>query len=490
VRGALAVEAGILGISVLVMVRGLSTPIDGEHYWRQTHVAANIERYVADGPSLRPSTYNRDAPLLVFDFPAYQLATSQICRIFGTDPLITARLFNIALFIATFIILDRFMLWTGFGSLHRVLCLFFFAAAPLNLFYFRAPMVDPLALCLAFLSLTAFVRWNGGGGGGSYLLMVAAGILSTLVKNPVYLPFALAIAFSAFSRRGPRAFLRGGLILYFVLIAAAVVAFKLYSNRVNEIPAFVTSEEANQYFGILHERLKLKFWAPILATLVIRGGGLLVFVLGLLGGLAYTLRAKGRNIHLGVGLGALLTLLLFFDKYSAHSYYCLPLVFPLAFFAAYATDALFSYLLKRGPIAAWTMIASLLALSLFSSWSGLSAMSAPSTAEMVQAGEWIRLRTHRGDFVFYVLADESPDWLPALLYFAKREGYNLPYPDLEKLPVLEVPFAGRYERFLVFCPGSMLPWLRDELNPLGTLLAETGSVGALYALEPPKKKTP
>jgi len=104
----------------LVLLPALATalvrfhaPIDGEHYFRQTHVAANIDKFVADGPSLRPATYNADAPLALYDFPAYELLVAGLSRTLGTPPLETARALNLVLFALTYLVLDRLMARTS-----------------------------------------------------------------------------------------------------------------------------------------------------------------------------------------------------------------------------------------------------------------------------------------------------------------------------------------------------------------------------------------
>jgi hypothetical protein len=109
---------------------------------------------------------------------------------------------------------------------------------------------------------------------------------------------------------------------------------------------------------------------------------------------------------------------------------------------------------------------------------------------MAAAGEWIQRRTDKNDFVFYVIEAEQPNWLPAFLYFAKREGYNLPYTQVrpEELAHLRatLPLSGR--RPLLFCPSVLLGALGETLPSLGLKLDESPSVGALYLLETPPRE--
>jgi hypothetical protein len=479
-------KVAILASSLFVLTRNLHGRIDGEHFWRQTHVAANIERFCELGLSLRPTTYNRDAPVLVFDFPAYELLASTIALRFGTDPLWTARLVNVLLFVASFLVVENLLSSTGIGAISSLSCLLVFAMAPLDLHYFRAPIPDCLAIFLGLLSLAAFVRWEEKQGRLAFFVMVLSGALCTFVKNPVYLPIPIAIFWVAARRKG---LLRSpALLSYFVAIGAAVVVFKLYSNHVNGIGSFLSPRESAEYFWTVHDRLRLKFWAPIFATVLTRGGGPLVLALGLLGGLFYALRAPGPSgsLYVGLGLGSLATLVIFFDKYNAHSYYCLPLVFPLAFFAGEALEALASFLKRRlGWAALVTVLVVFLGATTVSTIQGLRAMAEGSTAELAAAGDWIQVRTHPDDFVLYLLPNDEGGWLPAFLYFAKREGYNLPVEQFggTRLASLIARLNLGSRRLVVFCPSDLMTPLPRKLSTL-TLLDTSPNIGSLLLLEP------
>jgi hypothetical protein len=470
--------------SLLVLSRHLGARVDGEHYWRQTHVAANIERYVTKGLSLKPTTYNLDAPVFVFDFPLYQLMASALARGLGWDSLVVSRALNVAFFAMTFLVVERLLAAAGVPETPALLTLFFFVSAPLNLFYFQAPLVDGLAVFLSVVSLWAYLLWEEGRPHG-YPLLLVSGALCTFVKNPVYLPVPVAIAFCAWSRAGWRGLLRRPLLVYFAVLGGAVVLFKVYSNDVNGISLFLTPRESGEYFGTLHDRLRFKSWLPILATLATRAGGPAALALAGLGGYRL-LRGKSGPLLPGLLLGSGVTLLVFVDKYNAHSYYCLPLVLPLAAAAAFGAVTLRSSVAARaGGLAGSAVLALVLGATLVSSYSGLRAMSVPATREMARCGDWIRLETHEDDFVFYLVGSEEADWLPAFLYFAKREGYNLAYTGFESTNLRKISrksgIAGR--RLLVFCPESLEPLLAKPLRSLATRLEVAPGIGGLYLLD-------
>ena len=68
-------KAAVLLSAVAMMVKDLGAPIHGNFYFRQAHVAANIEYFVRNGLSLVPTTYNLDVPYAIFDFPAISFSS-------------------------------------------------------------------------------------------------------------------------------------------------------------------------------------------------------------------------------------------------------------------------------------------------------------------------------------------------------------------------------------------------------------------------------
>ena len=119
-----------------LMLGGLGQPLHGEHVFRQTHVAGNIEKFLAHGISLRPETYNQDVPGALFDFPLYPWIVAALCRVSGSPPVPAARAVNVAVLALTLVTLAGLWRRTGALPAQRLFGLVFFAYAPLTLFYF------------------------------------------------------------------------------------------------------------------------------------------------------------------------------------------------------------------------------------------------------------------------------------------------------------------------------------------------------------------
>jgi hypothetical protein len=490
----------IVAFLPLVLLFGdLGRRIDGAHTFRQAHVAANIEKFLAQGLSLKPATYNLDAPFSLFDFPLYQLLVAGLCRGLGLSVLVTARVVSILVFTALTVVLERLLARGRVHPRQAFFCLGLFLVAPLGLFFYSNPMVDGLAVLLSFLCLHAFVRWEEERSdlGVFWGLMAVTGVLSTLVKNPVFLPVCVAVACQLVWRRGWRSLLRPGVLLFGGLILAAVVLFKLYSNAVNGVTSFWAAGEADAHFGSLSDRLRPEDWESIAHTLGWLILNPLTAFLGLLGVVHYV--GKGnrryRGLFLGLLLGALVTILVFFSRNRPHSYYQLPFAFILCFFAGYGLNRLVIQARVAWPRAGSTAAGLLLAVFVAATWHfshmGFEELAASTVEEIAARGEAIQGWTGPRDFVVYVVDSEPEDWNPSFLYFAKRDGYNLPRPDFsaETLNRIYQDYARRYPRLFVACPARPRVLFR-RLEDWGLRLAAAGPSGRLYRMERPLTREP
>jgi hypothetical protein len=479
---------------LLLVGQDLGRRIDGAHTFRQAHVAANIEKYLAQGLSLRPATYNLDIPYSLFDFPLYQLAVAGLCRALGTRVLVTARVVNVVIFAVLCFVLERLLARCRVHPRHALFCLGLFLAAPLNLFYFSNPMVDGLAVLLSFISLYAFVCWEEAttGGLGFWALMVVAGVLSTLIKNPVFLPVCLAMASHLVVRRGWRSLLRPGFVCFGAAIVAAILVFKLYSNRVNGIASFWAQGEADANFGLLSDRLRPESWQGI-----IHGLGYLTLnpwtgSLALFGAFVYLRKGnrRYRGLFLGLLLGVLVTLLVFFGRNRPHNYYQLPFAFTLCFFTAYGLHRIVVQARANWPrggrTAAALVVVGVAGVTWPYSRMGYGELAAPTIDEIAARGESIRAWTDPADFVVYLVDSEPEDWNPAYLYFAKRDGYNVPRSDFSAATLTRVHlrYGRRYQRVFVACP-TRPRILSLRLEGWGLPLAAAGASGRLYQMTAP-----
>jgi hypothetical protein len=492
VQAARVVLALALAPPATALLGELDEPLHGAHTFRQAHVAANIEKYVSGGLSLRPSAYNVDVPGALFDFPLYQLGVAALVRATGLPPLETARAVNVGLWAATLLAGAALLRELRAGAVERALALGLVAWSPLLAFYAPTPLVDPLAVLLSLLSLLGYLRWDARGGRAAATLMWLTGVLACLIKNPVYLPVLMAMGCERLRRRGARSLLQPG---FFALVAAsglAVVLFKLYSNHVNQSGAFLPADEAAAYFGTWADRLRRKYWRALAESL---GERVLPTAAGLtaLLGLAWGGRSRSRLRAVGIGLacGVALTLLLFFGRHREHDYYQLAFVFPAALLAGRGlTRALAAARLARArgrPLLARLGQAAVLAVlaagaaSAQATWRAMG--DVPGAAELQARGAWLRAHTRPGDFVAVVVGGDAANWDPSHLYFAQRDGSNLAHAEVtpETFAELRARFPG-YRRVLLFVPWTQRAAMAARLPALDARPLDSGETGDLYEI--------
>jgi hypothetical protein len=492
---AIALEIAVFVTALLPMSTALGKPVHGHFYFRQAHVMANIEKYLEDGLSLHPATYNQDVPYSLFDFPAYELLVASVSKLLGGDPLLVSRLFSLLCFAATLFLIDRLLAATGLPPALSLLVVFLFALSPLCLFYYVTPLVDVLAIPLSVASIYAFVRYRTAPSARLwYWLMTGAGVLATLIKNPVYLPAFCAIVSFGLVTSGPRFVFRRDIIGFGAAIAASVVLFKLYSNRVNGIAGFLSASETSDYFGPIGDRFDPRSWKRILRVEREEMLNSVTWVLAVAGLVLYALRSRSsfKSLYLGLAGGAVLALLVFFSRYTWHDYYQLPMELPLAFCAAYGLESLADgprFVKSRNPWlgrASSLLVPGILGLTLYEGMTGFREVSSTPTDWIQRNGDWIRERTEADDFVVYVLdTEDRRDWNPVFLYFAKRDGYNLSHKRVSPrvLSSIRARFAPQYRRVLLFCPSGLEPELRERLAAARAAPLDTGPPGFLYLLE-------
>jgi hypothetical protein len=495
---AIALQVAVFVLALVPMSTALRKPVHGHFYFRQAHVMANIEKYLEDGLSLRPETYNKDVPYSLFDFPAYEILVASWVKLFGSDPLLVSRAFSLLCFAATFFLLDRLLAATGTPPATALMVVLLFAISPLCLFYFVTPLVDVLAIPLSVASLYAFVRYRAvaapASARGWFWMMTVAGALATLIKNPVYLPVFCAILLFGTLRSGLRFLLDRDTLGFGAAILAAVVLFKLYSNRVNGVGAFLSSSESIAYFGPLEDRLDPRSWKRILRVEQEEMLNSVTWVLAVVGLVLYALRSRSeyKGLYLGLIGGALAALLVFFSRYTWHDYYQLPMELPLAFCAAYGLQTVAEGSNRIASRRKWArrafalLVPAVLALSVYDGLRGFREVASTPTDWIERNGDWIRGRTTPEDFVVYVLdTSDRRDWNPVFLYFAKRDGYNLSKKRVgpRVLSSIGNRFGPEYGRILIFCPVQLRQELRPRLERSHASLVEVGPAGDLYQLE-------
>jgi hypothetical protein len=403
--------------------------VDGEHWWRQAHVVANVDMMLQRGVFSVPSTWNDDMAAGMYDFPLYQGIVAVLTLASGCSPTLVAELLSVALFALVAILTALLARATELDRRATAWAVAFLALSPLARYRFAAPLPDDLALCASVASIVAWfaaARRTGRAAVVALGTAYAFAFVAALVKPPVHLPVASTIVVATWWRDGWRG-LRSPRLVGFALTAAlAVVTMRVIGAALAGGNAFADGATGwAWYFGSATERVSFDAHATVLARIAKQA----VTTVGL-GTAALLWLGRARTApHTAVVLrvwsaAAVASSLLFLHVNVVHSYYQLPCTVPLALAAgggaAMLVERVGAWSGRRGPGVAVAAVVLVGAAVLSEKY--LARMLTPGTAAMRDAGAFVNANTPRDAFVVYgITADTSP----AFLLFAQRHGRNV-----------------------------------------------------------------
>jgi len=413
----------LLLLSLVVRLPHLNGPLLGWHSWRQAD-SASMARYFfrsGQGIGFPQVAWSGSGPGYVeSEFPLYQFTLGLLYRATGEHPA-TGRLFSIALGLLAVLV---FYLLVRKTSGHRMALLAsaFFALLPLNIFYSRVLMPEPLML-LGMLSGVYFFLLFLESGKALYWLTSWVGIAVAASIKPQSLALGLVFAFLAWRSLGKKALRRWDLWLFAVTVLGAVAAWFYHAHRLYEatgltfgIWGYGTDKWGNWallaswdfWQDILFQRLGEKYLAwfglPLVLYALIRlprKGSERLFDGWLVAGLiALAVVAKGNQIH---------------------EYYQLPLTIPLSFYLALAVAHL-SREEARGWAKAAT-VAALIGMAVVGAYRYSSYLDKedPATSPELRLAEALREVTEPDELVVIVNRGD-----PTSLYLADRRGWIMP----------------------------------------------------------------
>lgn len=476
-------------VPAAALCRHLDGPIQGVNYFRQTHVAAQIESQVQRGVWTIPENYNKQMERRLFDFPLYQGIVAGMSRNLPIKPVVAGRIVSVLVFIAGALVFLALLNACGLRWEAKAAACGLVVASPLHLYYAGGVIPDPLVLLFSLLCLYGYARCADAGGwkvDRFYALMLIAGALSAFMKNPIMVPVAFAVTAHQFALFGWRGWFRPAFLGFAASLLAAVTGFVVLSWSVDGHTFFSFA----WYFGDLAFRSDPQrywvVWNVLLREVLNPATGLLAAF-----GLVLFLRDSSRpcrGIFLGWLVGAVLTVLVFFGVHR-HNYYQLIFVYPLALFGGWGlVQALrmlwhgFADSPRLGRAVVWAALLFLAVFSVHESIRTLDHLNRDRTGHLRQAGRMLLENTGSQDFVIYL--QDHHDWNPAYLYYAKREGYYLPLrgnvPHM--IDRLSVNFARPHRSLFLFCPARLrtpCPGLPEN----SYTVQATGESGALYRLK-------
>ena len=472
--------------------------VDGDHFFRQSHVLANVDQMQEQGILRAPSTWNEDMFLRLYDVPLWQIVVTGLSSALGLPSALVAEGFAALLFAVLFALAWRLGVLLQLAPMATTVALAVLALAPIGRFWFAAASLDPFVVCIATASLWAWLQWQQPTSRARRWL--AAGwllgaFLATLAKAPVYLPAATTILVVTAWRRGWRGLVGGPTRAFLATMLAALAVARVLTSAANAgLPGWPdAATELSWYFGSWQDRSTWRPHGSVLGRIareVMSIPGTVACLLALASVRRWRLPAPARVFVLAHALAAVGASLLFLHVNVVHNYYQLPCLVPLALLVGHGTsllcDACNGWWQRRsGRAQRWPaalVLTLVLGGALWSSMRYLERIARFDTSALRAAGDFVRAASTPADFVLYgtLTGDDNP----VFLYFVQRHGANVQAatPTVTMLDRWLAAALERGGRLLLFVPaaaGEATALRRTE--PDWSEVA-TGPAGAVFEL--------
>jgi hypothetical protein len=443
---------------LLIRALFLEPEIIGPHLFRQAHVASNIHLYHENGISIESSMYTKNNTQMMFDFPIYQYIVTIISYATGPNRIVlVAKIVNILIYLLTtvtgIIILKKLKI----SDLVILLTTAIYSTARLTVFYQRAVLPDNLAVLLGLVSMACYLYWiesTNKPAIKAYVGLLLAAVTTTLIKSPVYLPFFFSIILHAALKFRLAIFKKPGMLVYGALVAGTVVFYQLLFNQINYGALFPesASSQLNWYFGGAGIRLYPSNYIKIFRQIFFSATNPIVFLF-MLTGVVFVIKNKTmiqKNIFLFLGFASLMSMFIFFNLTVIHSYYLLPHIFIMSFFAAYGIESSLEYLSRGIQIKYLTIIVITIFTIFGIAYYYRFPLQFNIPFDYYRNGQRIQETTPENAFVFYVTLKKT--WNPLQLYLARRHGYNIWIKDLDYDFIIDKveEYSDRFDEFYLY----------------------------------------
>ena len=413
--------------------------VDGDHFFRQSHVLANVDQMQEQGILRAPSTWNEDMFLRLYDVPLWQIVVTGLSSALGLPSALVAEGFAALLFAVLFALAWRLAVLLRLTPLATTVALAVLALAPIGRFWFAAASLDPFVVCIATASLCAWLQWQEPTSRERRWLAVSwllGALLATLAKAPVYLPAAATIMVVAVRQRGWRGLVAGPMLAFLATMLAALAIARVLTSAANVgLPGWPdAAAELSWYFGSWQERSTWRPHGSVLTRIareVMSVPGTVACLLALACVRRWRLPAQARVFVVAHALAAVGASLLFLHVNVVHNYYQLPCLVPLALLVGHGTslacDSCSTWWQRRsGRPQRWPaalVLTLVLGGALWSSMRYLERIARFDTSALRAAGAFVHASSTPADFVLY--GTRTGDDNPVYLYFVQRHGANV-----------------------------------------------------------------
>ncbi len=434
---------GIMLLALLVRCYHVTSPLDDMMCWRQTQTAGLIRDYYRDGINLLyPRMITLGNPgYVALEFPAYQALAALLYRVFALD-VIYARLLTIVCGLLSIVFVYRLAL-KFLDRKSSIYAAFFFAFMPLNIFFQRVPMLDPLAILLSLVMLD-FLHEGIKGKNIFFVLGILAASLGIIIKSPVVAPLYLPLLYGAYREKESRGSSLVRFVIALVIPLIVMLVWQRHANFVNELyfhrdaypfshlysSVIVKLHPFNYwYFGHLQQRLDIQNYIVVMKyifELLLSIIGTLFFAIGFF---ILAKRKTGGFLFTWL-LSVCVTVMIFFNLFIVHNYYSLPWAPILAMFCGVGMNSFVDMFRKRKYFSPWVTALPLVCFLVASLYLS-KILLFYKINDLVEVGEFIDHHIEKNAMIATSLPYDDR-WEPSLMYYADRHGFNVGHKEIRK----------------------------------------------------------
>ncbi len=427
----------IVLLALAVRCYHITSPLDDAHSFRQTQTAGLIRDYYRDGIDLlypRMITLG-DPGYVVLEFPVYQAVAAVLYKVFSPD-VIWARLLSICFGLLSIVFVYR-IARKFLDERPSIFAAFFYAFMPLDIFFQRVPIPDPLAIMLSLMMLDFLIEGIKGNT-GRLVFGILAAALGIVIKSPIVAPLYLPLLYVAWRQKEDRPAAMARFFISLGIPLAALAVWQYHANAVNDkyfvkgaYPFTYLSSKVSiklrpfnhWYFGTVSQRLDIGNYAAIGGYVVKQLLSVIGMPFAAAGIISLAAAKKGRFFFcwmLSIGI----TIMVFFNLYVVHNYYHL-------FWApvlAIVCGAGAAWLLDISPGRRWqaSIVLMLLAGFLGASLYVSERVLFQRENDLLATGKFIDEHAGKGAMIATSLP-RGDAWNPTLMYYADRRGFTLPH---------------------------------------------------------------
>ncbi|MBI5375824.1 MAG: glycosyltransferase family 39 protein [Candidatus Schekmanbacteria bacterium] len=317
----------IIIFSVSIRFICIDNPIADEHAWRQTNRAMIARNFSNNGMNfLYPQVdwAGKSSGYAQTEFPIYPYAVALLYKLFGVNEYL-GRLISIFFFTITLLFIYKLTrkLWNQEIAL---LASFSFSILPLNLFFTRAFIPEPMLSFFTTCSIFYSIMWSEKEKNRYFLFSAVAASLALLIKLMAAVYLAIPLAYIWYRKRR---LLSSKAVIFSIIVLVPNILWYLHSYwtyKWSGITIFGSEGSGTWRFADIHILIDPRFYLTIFEMFLnaLTPLGLLLFAGGI-----FLRKEKPEQGYIKAWMVGMFVFIIMFARGSMkHNYYQVPLMVP------------------------------------------------------------------------------------------------------------------------------------------------------------------